>query len=95
MYTGDNVFLEYWQRPDATAEEFTHDGWFKTGDVAAYDSSLDAFKICGRASIDIIKSGGYKISALDIERVILEHPSIEQVCMRSARCTLLGGCCCQ
>ena len=76
--TGGCVFKEYWRNPAATAKEFTMDGWFKTGDVAAFSVELGSFRICGRASIDIIKSGGYKISALDIERVLLEHPGIEQ-----------------
>ena len=44
-----------------------------------YDQSNDIFRILGRTSVDIIKSGGYKISALDIERHLLEHPSIKEV----------------
>ena len=69
---GDNVFLEYWRRPEATAKEFTDDGFFKTGDIAVSDKSRQgAFFIQGRASVDIIKSGGYKISALDVERELL------------------------
>lgn len=58
---GPNVFLEYWGNPEATAKEFTPDGWFKTGDVARYCAVPGAYKICGRASVDIIKSGGYKV----------------------------------
>ena len=69
---GDNVFLEYWRKPEATAKEFTDDGFFKTGDIAISDQSHQgAFFIQGRASVDIIKSGGYKISALDVERELL------------------------
>jgi acyl-CoA synthetase (AMP-forming)/AMP-acid ligase II len=69
---GDNVFLEYWRKSKATAEEFTEDGFFKTGDIAITSQSHQgAFFIQGRASIDIIKSGGYKISALDVERELL------------------------
>ncbi len=72
---GPNVFLEYWQRPQATQESFTEDGWFKTGDVAVIEEG--SYKILGRSSIDIIKSGGYKISALEIEEVLRTHPTIK------------------
>ncbi|KAK6352291.1 hypothetical protein TWF730_009121 [Orbilia blumenaviensis] len=67
---GPNVFKEYWENPTATAKEFTNDGYFKTGDVAYRDQD-GAYYIQGRSSVDIIKSGGYKISALDVEREIL------------------------
>jgi len=80
---GQTVFQEYWGRPEATAKEFDADGWFKTGDVAAFDEACSSFQILGRASVDIIKSGGYKLSALDIERVLLEHEDIEE-------CAVLG-----
>ncbi|KAK6531876.1 hypothetical protein TWF694_003041 [Orbilia ellipsospora] len=69
---GPNVFKEYWQRPEASAKEFTEDGFFKTGDIA-YRNPNGAFIIRGRKSVDIIKSGGYKISALEIEREILAN----------------------
>ncbi len=72
---GSNVFLEYWKRPEATKESFTTDGWFKTGDVARMDNG--SYKILGRTSVDIIKSGGYKLSALEIEEVLRTHPSIK------------------
>lgn len=73
---GPNVFLEYWQKPTATQESFTQDGWFKSGDVAVLTDGY--YQILGRNSVDIIKSGGYKISALEIESKLLEHPQIEQ-----------------
>ncbi|KAI9373363.1 hypothetical protein BJX61DRAFT_503062 [Aspergillus egyptiacus] len=75
---GDNVFREYWRRPEATAKEFTTDGWFKTGDVARRDAS-GAYFIQGRASVDIIKSGGYKISALEVERKLLSLDEVAEV----------------
>ncbi|PYH48312.1 acyl-CoA synthetase [Aspergillus saccharolyticus JOP 1030-1] len=75
---GDNVFREYWRRPDATAKEFTADGWFKTGDVARRDAQ-GAYFIQGRASVDLIKSGGYKISALEVERKMLGLEAIQEV----------------
>ncbi|MBN8823281.1 MULTISPECIES: acyl-CoA synthetase [unclassified Spirosoma] len=71
---GPTVFREYWQRPQATQEAFTPDGWFRTGDVAVVDEG--SYKILGRSSVDIIKSGGYKLSALEIEEVLRTHPAI-------------------
>lgn len=71
---GANVFNSYWQRPEETIKSFTSDGWFKTGDIAILEN--DNYKILGRNSTDIIKSGGYKISALEIEEVLRTHPSI-------------------
>ncbi|PWY66461.1 peroxisomal AMP binding enzyme [Aspergillus heteromorphus CBS 117.55] len=75
---GDNVFLEYWRRPEATSKEFTSDGWFKTGDVARREDN-GAYFIQGRASVDLIKSGGYKISALEVERKMLGLEAIQEV----------------
>ncbi|WP_395783479.1 acyl-CoA synthetase [Aquirufa sp.] len=73
---GANVFKEYWQKPKATSESFTEDGWFQTGDIAALDE-LGGYRILGRNSVDIIKSGGYKISALEIEEVLRQYPGIK------------------
>ena len=73
---GGNVFLEYWNNPKATASSF-HDGWFCTGDVAVVENGY--YRIMGRSSIDIIKSGGYKLSALEIEGKLLAHPAIAEV----------------
>lgn len=75
---GDNVFIEYWRKPEATKKEFTEDGWFKTGDVARRDAQ-GAYFIQGRASVDLIKSGGYKISALEVERKMLGLDAIQEV----------------
>jgi malonyl-CoA/methylmalonyl-CoA synthetase len=72
---GKNVFHEYWNKPEATKKEFTNDGWFKTGDVAIIEDGY--YRIMGRSSIDIIKSGGYKISALEIEEVLRTHSAIK------------------
>jgi malonyl-CoA/methylmalonyl-CoA synthetase len=73
---GDNVFLEYWNNEAATKESFV-DGWFCTGDVAVLDKGY--FRIMGRSSVDIIKSGGYKLSALEIEGTLLTHDDIAEV----------------
>lgn len=75
LVMGDNVFKEYWNKPEATEQAFTHDLWFKTGDVAINDSG--SYKIIGRSSVDIIKSGGYKISALEIEEVLRGYDGIK------------------
>ena len=73
---GDNVFLEYWGNEEATESSFRN-GWFCTGDVAVVEDGY--FRIMGRSSVDIIKSGGYKLSALEIEGVLLAHESIAEV----------------
>jgi len=71
---GANVFLEYWRRPDATAAAF-RDGWFRTGDVAVVENG--SYRILGRSSVDIIKTGGYKVSALEIEETLRTHPAVQ------------------
>ncbi len=71
---GDNVFLEYWQKPEATKKAFV-DGWFRTGDLAIVEDGN--YRILGRLSLDIIKTGGYKVSALEIEEVLRTHPHIK------------------
>ena len=80
LVRGPNVFREYWRRPEATAEAFT-DGWFRTGDVAVHEP--DGFRMLGRSSVDIIKSGGEKVSALEIEEVYRTHPGV-------ADCAVVG-----
>jgi malonyl-CoA/methylmalonyl-CoA synthetase len=70
---GPGVFAEYWRLPDATRDAF-RDGWFRTGDMALLDKG--AYRILGRASVDIIKTGGYKVSALEIEDALRRHPAV-------------------
>ncbi len=77
---GPGVFLEYWQNPEATAQAFQQ-GWFCTGDRAVVEDG--SYRILGRNSIDIIKTGGYKVSALEIEAVLRTHPQI-------AECAVVG-----
>lgn len=72
---GPGVFLEYWQNPEATAKAF-QEGWFCTGDLAVVEQN--SYRILGRISVDIIKTGGYKVSALEIEEVLRTHPSIQE-----------------
>jgi len=77
---GPNVFLEYWRREEATAAAF-RDGWFKTGDTAILENSC--YRILGRSSVDIIKTGGFKVSALEIEEKLRTHAAI-------AECAVVG-----
>ncbi len=72
---GPNVFLEYWNQPQATVDAFQA-GWFRTGDIAIVENGY--YRILGRNSVDIIKSGGYKLSALEIEAALLDHPAIRE-----------------
>lgn len=76
--TGPAVFSGYVNRPDATAAAFTSDGWFITGDIASI-AAAGGHRIIGRASTDLIKSGGYRIGAGEVEDAILAHPSVSEV----------------
>ncbi|XP_060924909.1 malonate--CoA ligase ACSF3, mitochondrial [Limanda limanda] len=82
LVRGPSVFQEYWNKPEETRESFTDGNWFKTGDTAVYRDG--AYWIMGRTSVDIIKSGGYKISALEVERHLLAHPAIMDVAVVGA-----------
>ncbi|MCX4908996.1 acyl-CoA synthetase [Streptomyces sp. NBC_00878] len=74
---GPNLFTEYLNRPEATAAAFTEDGWFRTGDMAVRDP--DGYvRIVGRKATDLIKSGGYKIGAGEIENALLEHRGVRE-----------------
>jgi malonyl-CoA/methylmalonyl-CoA synthetase len=72
---GPAVFREYWRKPDATAAAFRN-GWFRTGDMAIVENG--AYRILGRTSVDIIKTGGHKVSALEIEETLREHPAVSE-----------------
>jgi malonyl-CoA/methylmalonyl-CoA synthetase len=74
---GPNLFTGYLNRPDATAAAFTADGWFRTGDMAVRDPD-GSVRIVGRKATDLIKSGGYKIGAGEIENALLEHPGVRE-----------------
>lgn len=78
---GEGVFVEYLNRPAETGASFETDGgWFRTGDEARKHDD-GTFQILGRRSVDIIKTGGYKVSALEVETVMLDHPSVCDVCV--------------
>jgi malonyl-CoA/methylmalonyl-CoA synthetase len=77
---GPSVFAEYWGQPDATRDAFRN-GWFRTGDTARVEDGV--YRILGRTNIDILKTGGHKVSALEIEEALREHPAI-------AECAVVG-----
>jgi fatty acid CoA ligase FadD36 len=74
---GPTLFRRYLGRPDATAASFTADGWFRTGDIATIDDG-GMHRIVGRASVDLIKSGGYRIGAGEVEDALLAHPDVRE-----------------
>ncbi len=71
------LFDGYLNRPDATAEAFEADGWYRTGDVAVIDDG-GMHRIVGRESVDLIKSGGYRVGAGEVETVLLGHPGVAE-----------------
>ncbi|MGB7873261.1 MAG: AMP-binding protein [Anaerolineales bacterium] len=71
---GPNVFKGYWQQPEKTAESFTLDGWFKTGDLGFHEKD-GYITLCGRSK-DLIISGGLNIYPPEVERVLIEHPAV-------------------
>ncbi|HXH51020.1 MAG TPA: acyl-CoA synthetase [Terriglobia bacterium] len=77
---GPGVFAEYWGKPDATRNAF-RDGWFSTGDTAVVENGV--YRILGRTSLEILKTGGHKVSALEIEEVLRAHPAV-------AECAVVG-----
>jgi malonyl-CoA/methylmalonyl-CoA synthetase len=80
LVRGPAVFAAYWERPDETTAAFV-DGWFRTGDVAEH--TPDGYRLLGRSSVDIIKTGGEKISALEVEELYRRHPAV-------ADCAVVG-----
>lgn len=75
---GPTLLDGYLGRPDADAAAWTADAWFRTGDVAVVDPA-GWHRIVGRASVDLIKSGGYRIGAGEVETVLLGHPAVSEV----------------
>jgi malonyl-CoA/methylmalonyl-CoA synthetase len=75
-----NVFAEYWGQPDATRDAF-RGGWFRTGDTAVVEGGV--YRILGRTNVDILKTGGHKVSALEIEEALRAHPAV-------AECAVVG-----
>jgi malonyl-CoA/methylmalonyl-CoA synthetase len=79
---GPNVFREYWNRPEATRDAF-RGGWFRTGDTAVVENGV--YRILGRTNIDILKTGGNKVSALEIEETLRQHPAVSECAVVGVR----------
>jgi malonyl-CoA/methylmalonyl-CoA synthetase len=77
---GPTLFTGYLNRPDATAEVL-RDGWFRTGDLATRDAG-GALRIVGRRATDLIKTGGYKVGAGEVEGALLEHPAVAEAAVK-------------
>lgn len=75
---GPTLFNGYLNRPDATADAFDADGWYRTGDVAVIDGA-GMHRIVGRESVDLIKTGGFRVGAGEIETALLGHPAVAEV----------------
>lgn len=83
------LFDGYLNRPDATAEAFDADGWYRTGDVAVVDDA-GMHRIVGRESVDLIKTGGYRVGAGEVETVLLSHAGVSEVAVVGLADTDLG-----
>jgi malonyl-CoA/methylmalonyl-CoA synthetase len=79
---GPHIFAGYWNQPDATADAFSADGWFKTGDLG-WRSADGYYTITGRAR-ELIISGGYNIYPREVEDVLAEHPAVAEVAVFGA-----------
>lgn len=75
---GATLFDGYLNRPDATAEVLDADGWYRTGDVAVIDAD-GMHRIVGRESVDLIKTGGFRVGAGEIEAALLGHDGVREV----------------
>jgi len=73
---GPNVFKGYWRMPEKTKEEFTADGWFKTGDVGRLDAS-GRLTIVGRSK-DVVITGGYNVYPAEVEGFLNEMPGVQE-----------------
>ncbi|HXW12936.1 MAG TPA: acyl-CoA synthetase [Terriglobia bacterium] len=77
---GPSVFAEYWGQPEVTRDAFRN-GWFRTGDTAIVENEV--YRILGRTNLEILKTGGHKVSALEIEEALRGHPAV-------AECAVVG-----
>jgi fatty acid CoA ligase FadD36/malonyl-CoA/methylmalonyl-CoA synthetase len=74
---GATLFTGYLNRPDATAAATTSDGWFSTGDLAIYDDAR-GLRLFGRMATDLVKTGGFKVGAGEVEDALLAHPAVAE-----------------
>jgi fatty acid CoA ligase FadD36 len=77
LIRGPMLFDKYLNRPEATAEVLDADGWYHSGDIAVIDGA-GMHRIVGRESVDLIKSGGYRIGAGEIETALLQYPGVSE-----------------
>ncbi len=77
LVRGPTVFPGYLNRPDATAAAVDAEGFFRTGDIAALTADGEV-RIVGRRATDLIKTGGYKVGAGEVEAALLEHASVRE-----------------
>ncbi len=73
---GPNVLRSYWERPEATAEAFTEDGWFRTGDLGQFDSD-GYLRIVGRSK-ELIITGGFNVYPREVEETLASHPAVRE-----------------
>ena len=92
LVRGPGVFKGYWDNQEATAAAFLPDGWFRTGDVGLRSQGM--MRLLGRQSVDVIKTGGEKVSALEVEEVLREHPAIFDCAVMGAPDDEWGECVC-
>lgn len=85
---GPNVFAGYWQRPEATAESFTADGWFRTGDLGVRDAD-GYLSIVGRSK-ELILTGGFNVYPREVEDVLARHPGVAEVAVAGVPSTEWG-----
>jgi acyl-CoA synthetase (AMP-forming)/AMP-acid ligase II len=75
--SGPTLFSGYLNRPDATAATTTSDGWLRSGDLGAYDDDY-GLRLFGRLATDLIKTGGFKVGAGEVEDALLSHPAVAE-----------------
>ena len=78
LIRGPQVFAGYWNRPDATEDALTEDGWFRTGDLGRIDDEDGSLEITGRSK-ELIISGGLNIYPREVEAALEDHPAVKQV----------------
>ncbi|HUQ17677.1 MAG TPA: long-chain fatty acid--CoA ligase [Candidatus Saccharimonadales bacterium] len=76
QFRGPNVFAGYWRRPEATAEVFTADGWFRTGDLGVFDD--EGFLTLVDRKKDMVITGGENVYSAEVEDVLFAHPAIAE-----------------
>lgn len=85
------MFKEYFGKVDLNQKVF-HDGWFRTNDMAMLDDGQ--YRLLGKRSTDIIKTGGYRVSALEIEGMLDTHPGVRECAVFGTPCDQLGEAIC-